>query len=97
MDKKAVRILIEDEDNLPFYGSELASGADVRASNREEILLPPNTSALIPTGIRMEIPHGYEIQVRPRSGLAFKHQVTVLNTPGTDRCRLSRGDQSPFN
>jgi len=83
MEKKRVPVLIEDEDNLPFYGSELAAGADVRAANREEIVLQPGGSALIPTGVRFAIPQGYEIQVRPRSGLAFKHQITVLNTPGT--------------
>jgi len=83
MKKQIVRILIEDEEHLPLYGSELAAGADVRSSSREEITIQPQESALIPTGIKMEIPEGYEIQVRPRSGLAFKHQITVLNTPGT--------------
>ena len=83
MEKKPLPILVEDEDLLPIYSSELASGADVRAANRDEIVIAPSESALIPTGIRFEIPPGYEIQVRPRSGLAFKHQVTVLNTPGT--------------
>ena len=83
MEKKPLPILLEDEDLLPIYSSELASGADVRAANRDEIVIAPSESALIPTGIRFEIPPGYEIQVRPRSGLAFKHQVTVLNTPGT--------------
>ncbi len=83
MEKKAVPVLIEDEKNIPVYGSELAAGADVRSSSREEIVIEPGESALIPTGIRMEIPAGYEIQIRPRSGLAFKHQITVLNTPGT--------------
>jgi len=83
MEKKKVLILIEDESNIPQYGSHFASGADVRAANLEEIAILPGESALIPTGIRMEIPPGYEIQVRPRSGLALKNQITVLNTPGT--------------
>ncbi|NGX38728.1 MAG: Deoxyuridine 5'-triphosphate nucleotidohydrolase [Chlamydiae bacterium] len=83
MKKQPVMILIEDQDQIPFYGSVLAAGADVRAANREEILIAPRESALIPTGIRLEIPDGYEIQIRPRSGLAFKNQITVLNTPGT--------------
>lgn len=83
MGKKRISILIEDKDHVPFYGTELAAGADVRSSSREEILIAPQESTLIPTGIRMEIPEGYEIQVRPRSGLAFKHQITILNTPGT--------------
>lgn len=81
--KKKVGILVEDEDQIPFYGSELAAGADVRAANREEIVISPGESALIPTGLHFEIPSGYEIQVRPRSGLALKQQITVLNAPGT--------------
>lgn len=83
MQKKTVPILVDDEELIPFYGSDLAAGADVRSSEREELIIKPGDSALVPTGIRMEIPIGYEIQIRPRSGLAFKHQVTVLNTPGT--------------
>ena len=83
MRKKKVGILIDDEDQIPFYGSEFAAGADIRAANREEIIISPGESALIPTGIRLEIPPGYEIQIRPRSGFALKHQITVLNTPGT--------------
>ena len=83
MEKKRIPILIENEQLLPFYGSKLAAGADIRASNPEEIHIPPGKTALIPTGIRMEIPQGYEIQIRPRSGLALKHQITVLNSPAT--------------
>lgn len=75
--------LIEDEACLPTYASSEASGADVKAFIKEEIILPPGSSMLIPTGLRFAIPEGYEIQVRPRSGLALKHQITVLNTPGT--------------
>ncbi len=83
MEKKTVRITLEDPEHTPLYGSELAAGADVRASNREEIVIQPGESALIPTGIRMEIPPGYEVQIRPRSGIALKHQVTLVNTPAT--------------
>lgn len=83
MKKKSLPILIDDEENLPFYGSKQAAGADLRAANKQPITIAPQESALIPTGIRMEIPSGYEVQVRPRSGLALKHQITVLNTPGT--------------
>jgi dUTP pyrophosphatase len=83
MDKKRLRIQIEDRELIPQYGSALAAGADIRAANREPITLLPGTSALIPTGLKMEIPDGYEVQIRPRSGLALKEQVTVLNTPGT--------------
>lgn len=76
-------ILIEDESCVPVYSSLAASGADVKAFLKESVVLKPGASALIPTGIRFEIPFGYEIQVRPRSGLALKNQITVLNTPGT--------------
>lgn len=68
---------------LPYYASLGAAGADVRACLDETIILPPSTSLLVPTGLFFEIPKGYEIQVRPRSGLAYRHQVTVLNAPGT--------------
>jgi len=81
-----VDVLIQlDEEGIehPFYATEQAAGADVRAYIKQDLILNPGESSLIPTGIRYEIPKGYEIQVRPRSGLAFKHQVTVLNTPGT--------------
>ena len=67
----------------PVYGSPLASGADIKAYIDEDIIINPGDTALIPTGIRLQIPEGYEGQVRPRSGLALKHAVTVLNTPGT--------------
>ncbi len=78
-----VPITVSDEEFIPVYGSSLAAGADVRACIQEDVILLPGKSVLIPTGIRVEIPEGYEIQVRPRSGLALKHQITVLNTPGT--------------
>ncbi len=68
---------------LPAYASTDASGADVRAHLPQAIVLPPGDRVLVPTGLRVAIPQGYEIQVRPRSGLALKHGVTVLNTPGT--------------
>lgn len=78
-----VEILVLSESFFPEYTSEGAAGADVRAHLNEPIILRPGRSALVPTGIQVEIPSGYEIQVRPRSGLALKHQITVLNTPGT--------------
>ncbi|MDN3504316.1 MAG: dUTP diphosphatase [Rhabdochlamydiaceae bacterium] len=82
---KKVEILVrtDDKDCLPKYMSEGAAGADVRASNIEPIDLKPGEMEIIPTGLFFEIPHGYEIQVRPRSGLAAKSMVTVLNSPGT--------------
>lgn len=78
-----IPIQIENEEYIPTYGSQQAAGADLRANNKETLILKSGTSALIPTGIRLEIPEGYEVQVRPRSGLALKNQITVLNTPGT--------------
>lgn len=81
--KIPVPILVEDESHLPVYASKLAAGADAKAAIKEPIVLAPGASVLIPTGVRVEIPEGYEIQVRPRSGLALKHGITVLNTPGT--------------
>ena len=78
-------MLIEtlDDELIPFYATEFASGADLRASIKDTITLMPSDSILVPTGIRLEIPKGFEVQIRPRSGLALKNQITVLNTPGT--------------
>lgn len=83
MHKIPVFIVVEDPEFLPTYGTPLASGADAKARLSAPVTIGSGDTALIPTGLRMEIPEGYEIQVRPRSGLALKHQVTVLNTPGT--------------
>ncbi|QID33020.1 dUTP diphosphatase [Pampinifervens florentissimum] len=68
---------------LPFYATEHASGMDLLSAVYEPIVLKPMQRALIPTGIVVEIPPGYEAQIRPRSGLAIKHGITLLNTPGT--------------
>ncbi len=68
---------------LPEYMTEGASGVDLRAANTDPITIRPREISLIPTGISMAIPVGYEAQVRPRSGLAAKHGITVLNSPGT--------------
>lgn len=78
-----IPVLIQEDEELPSYASKGAAGADVRAKLDKAHVIPPHKSALIPTGLRFEIPEGYEIQVRPRSGLALNHQITVLNTPGT--------------
>ncbi len=83
MMRQKIIVVAEDSDSLPKYATPLASGADVRAWLKEPVVLAPGESVLIPTGLKMEIPPGFEIQVRPRSGLALKHQITVLNTPGT--------------
>ncbi len=71
--------------DLPAYETEGAAGMDLRAAlaPEEDLTLAPGARALVPTGLKMAIPAGYEVQVRPRSGLALKHGVTVLNTPGT--------------
>lgn len=68
---------------LPAYATPLSAGVDLRAALEEPVVLAPLGRALIPTGLYMAIPAGFEGQVRPRSGLAAKHGVTVLNTPGT--------------
>jgi dUTP pyrophosphatase len=81
--KIEIPVLAEDDVELPNHASDDAAGADVRAHLTQDLVIQPSASALVPTGIRLAIPPGYEIQVRPRSGLALKHQVTVLNSPGT--------------
>lgn len=68
---------------LPGYHSELASGMDVSAALHESLILEPGDITMIPTGFAVAIEPGYELQVRPRSGLAIKHGVTVINAPGT--------------
>jgi dUTP pyrophosphatase len=68
---------------LPFYSTVHAAGMDIRSNNDEEIRLRPLERALIPTGIFIELPVGYEAQIRPRSGLAIKNGISVLNSPGT--------------
>lgn len=74
---------MEASVEMPHYASHGASGADVKAHIKENMVIAPGTTCLIPTGLRFAIPAGYEIQVRPRSGLALKNQISVLNTPGT--------------
>ncbi len=68
---------------LPQYATEHSAGLDLRANLDTPILLAPGQRALVPTGLFLELPEGTEAQVRPRSGLAFKHGITVLNSPGT--------------
>lgn len=68
---------------LPAYATSQSAGMDLRANIESPITLHPMERSLVPTGIRIELPEGYEAQVRPRSGLALKHGITVLNTPGT--------------
>jgi dUTP pyrophosphatase len=68
---------------LPQYATEGAAGMDVRAANSDTMLLPPGSVCLIPTGFIIELPAGFEAQIRPRSGLALKHGIGILNSPGT--------------
>ncbi|MEF9519839.1 dUTP diphosphatase [Chlamydia crocodili] len=74
---------LESGVDLPEYSTEGASGADLRANIEEPVAVLPGQRVLIPTGIKMQIPQGYEVQVRPRSGLALKHGIMVVNSPGT--------------
>lgn len=78
-----VKIVNKSKHALPEYATELSAGMDLRAELNEPITLKPLQRALIPTGLFMELPAGFEAQIRPRSGLAFKHGITVLNSPGT--------------
>jgi dUTP pyrophosphatase len=68
---------------LPFYATSGSAGMDLLYAGYEEVVLKPFERRLLPTGIAIELPEGYEAQVRPRSGLAIKHGITLLNTPGT--------------
>lgn len=78
-----VKVINKGGNPLPEYATEFSAGLDVRADNDEPIVLAPLARAIVPTGLYLEIPRGYEVQVRPRSGLAAKKGVTVLNSPGT--------------
>ena len=78
-----IRCVSRANKPLPHYATSEAAGADVMADLSEPMLLHPGKRAVIPTGLFFEIPRGYEIQVRPRSGLAAKFGITVCNTPGT--------------
>lgn len=69
--------------SLPAYASEGAAGADLAAALQTPLTLKPGERALVPTGLAVELPDGFEMQIRPRSGLAARHGVTVLNSPGT--------------
>ena len=78
-----VNIVNKSKHELPHYATSQSAGMDLRASLEEPILLNPLQRTLVKTGLFMELPIGYEAQVRPRSGLAFKKGITVLNSPGT--------------
>jgi len=78
-----VKIINQSTNELPHYQTEHSAGMDLRANLTEAISLQPGQRKLIPTGLFIELPEGYEAQIRPRSGLALKHGITVLNSPGT--------------
>ncbi len=78
-----VQIINQSTNPLPAYATEGSSGMDIRAFLKDAVELKPMDRALIPTGLFIELPHGYEAQIRPRSGLAIKQGITCLNTPGT--------------
>lgn len=81
--QKEVKVINRSHHPLPAYATELSAGLDLRAKLDMPITLQPMERALVPTGLYMALPEGYEAQVRPRSGLALKKGVTVLNSPGT--------------
>lgn len=83
MDIVKVKIINKSANPLPQYSTKSSAGMDLRANLPESVLLKPLERKLIPTGIFIELPDGYECQIRPRSGLALKSGITVLNTPGT--------------
>lgn len=78
-----IRIVNKSTNALPQYATSQSAGIDLRANLSEAVTLKPMDRKLIPTGLFIELPEGYEAQIRPRSGLALKHGITVLNTPGT--------------
>lgn len=81
--KIKVQVVNKSKHDLPTYATELSAGMDLRANIDEPITLNPLQRVLVPTGIFIALPQNYEAQVRPRSGLALKHGITVLNSPGT--------------
>jgi dUTP pyrophosphatase len=78
-----IKVINQSRHPLPAYQTELSAGLDLRANLESPILLKPLQRALVPTGLYLELPAGFEAQIRPRSGLAYKHGITVLNSPGT--------------
>jgi dUTP pyrophosphatase len=81
--KLSVNIVNKSKHQIPTYSTILSAGMDLRANISEDIILKPLQRTLVPTGLFIELPEGYEAQIRPRSGLAYNHGITVLNSPGT--------------
>lgn len=78
-----IRVVNQSRHPLPEYATDHSAGLDLRAHLDEPVTLKPLQRTLVPTGLFIELPQGHEAQIRPRSGLAFKHGITVLNSPGT--------------
>jgi dUTP pyrophosphatase len=78
-----IRIINKSKNTLPAYETAHAAGMDLRADLETAVTLQPMERKLIPTGLHIELPQGYEAQIRPRSGLAFKHGIGIVNSPGT--------------
>lgn len=83
MDKIKVKIVNQSKHKLPAYSTEHSAGMDLRADLEKDMILKPMERALVPTGLYIELPPGHEAQIRPRSGLALKHGITIVNSPGT--------------
>lgn len=83
MDKLTIKIINRSANPLPSYATAGSSGMDLRANTEDDIILQPFERELVPTGLFIELPVGYEAQVRPRSGLAIRQGITCLNSPGT--------------
>ena len=83
MQEISIKIINQSNNELPAYATLGSAGMDIRAFLNESVVLKPMERLLIPTGLFMEIPEGFEIQIRPRSGMALKQGITCLNTPGT--------------
>jgi dUTP pyrophosphatase len=83
MEALHIKVINNSNHPLPEYATDLAAGLDLKANLQEPFVLKPLQRHLVPTGLFMQLPAGFEAQIRPRSGLAFKHGITVLNTPGT--------------
>ena len=83
MNQLNVKIVNQSNHPLPSYATEFSAGMDLKANISTPIILKPLERAMVPTGIFIELPIGFEAQIRPRSGLAAKHGITVLNSPGT--------------
>jgi len=78
-----IRVINKSKNGLPAYETMHAAGMDLRADLDETVTLKPFERKLIPTGLHIELPEGFEAQIRPRSGLAFKHGISIVNSPGT--------------